>query len=75
MNSFYRISKNSIDERFGALIDLDDFEVLDISMSYQVTSEIEVFARIENVFDEKYQEVIGYLTPRRGSYLGFRISI
>ena len=75
LNSFYRISKNSIDERFGALIDLDDFEVLDISMSYQVTSEIEVFARIENVFDEKYQEVIGYLTPRRGSYLGFRISI
>ena len=75
LNSFYRVSKNSIDERFGALIDLDDFEVLDISMSYQVTSEIEVFARIENVFDEKYQEIIGYLTPRRGTYLGFRISI
>ena len=31
------------------------------------------FARIENVLDEKYQEISGYLTPRRGSYAGFRI--
>ena len=75
LNSFYRMSKNSIDERFGSLIGLDDFEVLDISISYKITPEIEIFARIENVLDEKYEEVIGYLTPRRGSYLGFRINI
>ena len=69
------MSKNSIDERFGSLIGLDDFEVLDISISYKITPEFEIFARIENVLDEKYEEVIGYLTPRRGSYLGFRINI
>ena len=74
VNTFYRISKNSVDERFGTLVDLEDFEVLDVSIAYAITPQIEVFARIENVLDEKYQEISGYLTPRRGSYAGFRIN-
>ena len=74
VNMFYRISNNSVDERFGSLIDLEDFEVLDVSIAYAITPQIEVFARVENVLDEKYQEISGYLTPRRGSYAGFRIN-
>ncbi|MDD9889571.1 MAG: TonB-dependent receptor [Gammaproteobacteria bacterium] len=74
INGFYRTSRDSIDEQFATPIDLDDFEVLDISASYRLSASIELFARVENVIDEKYQETLDYIAPERASYIGIRLN-
>jgi vitamin B12 transporter len=74
LNAFYRGSRDSVDEQFGSVVDLVNFEVLDITGRYQLSSNVEIFARIENVLNEKYQEVIGYISPERASYLGVRLN-
>jgi len=73
LNAFYRASRDSIDEQLGSTLALTDFGVLDFSASYQLSLNFEIFARIENALNEKYQEIIGYIAPKRSSYLGFRL--
>lgn len=43
-----------------------------ISGSYPLTDQVQLFGRVENLFDSDYQEVIGYNTPGRTAYLGLR---
>jgi vitamin B12 transporter len=40
--------------------------------SFSVGERLEVFARVENLLDAPYEEVIGYATPGRGVLAGFR---
>ncbi|NKB35141.1 MAG: TonB-dependent receptor [Pseudomonadales bacterium] len=74
ISTFYRISRDSIDEQFGTPVELDDFEVLDISASYRVSTNVELFARLENAFDEDYQEILDFIAPDRASYIGIRLN-
>ncbi|MGE4062545.1 MAG: TonB-dependent receptor plug domain-containing protein [Rhodospirillaceae bacterium] len=52
---------------------LDDFTLVTVSGSYEVTEKIEVFARIENALDQEYQEVYTYGTVGIGAYAGVRL--
>ena len=74
INAFYRTSEDAIDEQFGTVVNLDDFEVLDISASYRISDHFEVYGRIENVLNDRYQEVIDYVSPDRASYIGIRLN-
>lgn len=76
LNAFYRASRDSIDEAFGSPmpIQLDDFEVLDISASYTFSETFEIYARLENALDEEYKEVADYRAPEQASYIGLRLS-
>lgn len=53
---------------------LERFQVLDLSATYQLRENWEIFARVENALDEQYQEVLGYNTSRRAGYVGTRFS-
>jgi vitamin B12 transporter len=64
-----RIARDAID--VGS-VPLDDYEVVDVSMSYAFNNLLELYARIENATDEEYQEVIGYHTPGRAGHAGVR---
>jgi vitamin B12 transporter len=66
----YRISRDAIDVGGVAL---DDYGVLDVSGALSINRTLEVFARIENATDERYQEVSGYNTAGRGLYAGARL--
>lgn len=54
--------------------DIDDYEVLDLSVSYQVFDAMEIYGRIENLTDENYQEVPTYNTAGAAGYAGLRFS-
>lgn len=43
-----------------------------MAASYDLMKNIQVFARIENLFDKNYQEVYGYGTLGRSYYAGFK---
>ena len=74
LSAFYRVSRDSVDEQFGSRVDLDDFEVLDISASYRVSENILLYARLENALNETYQEVLDFISPDRASYIGIRLN-
>jgi vitamin B12 transporter len=50
----------------------DAYTTIRAGASYQIDDNIEVYGRIENLTDETYQEIIGYLGSPRAIYLGVR---
>lgn len=71
VNLNLRISGDKAAER-GA--EVDDYELLDISANYQVSDQLAIFGRIENVTDEDYAEIPTYNTSGAAAYAGVRYS-
>jgi len=55
-------------------VKLDDYFLVDLNSTFKLTKNLELFARIENLLDEKYQEAYGYSTPRFSIYGGVKLS-
>lgn len=53
---------------------MPSYTVARLAASYKFTPQFEVFGRVENLFDEEYEEVIGYQTPGRTAYIGVRFT-
>jgi vitamin B12 transporter len=51
-------------------ITLAAYSVLDLSVSYRVSPELDLKARLDNVSNEKYQTVYGYNQQPRSAYVG-----
>ena len=51
---------------------LDDYTLIDVRGSWQVTGRVEVYGRVENLFDEDYETAKGYGAPGRGAFVGLR---
>ena len=51
---------------------LSAYTKLDLALRWQVQKHLEIFARVENLTDEHYQEVFGYPALGRGFYGGLR---
>jgi vitamin B12 transporter len=47
---------------------------VDLSTSYELSDNFQVFGRIENFFDRRYEEVRGYATPGRSFYMGGKVT-
>jgi len=66
----YRVARDSIDSGGVAL---DDYEVYDLSVTFDATEAFQLFARVENATDEEYQEVMGYNAAEQSIYGGVRL--
>lgn len=51
---------------------LDSYTLVDFRASYAVSESLEVFGRIENAFDERYETIRRYGTPGRAFFGGVR---
>lgn len=47
---------------------------VDLSTSYCLTKNFQIFGRIENLWDRRYEEVRGYSTPGRSFYAGGKVT-
>jgi vitamin B12 transporter len=52
--------------------EMDDYERLDLSLSYRVRPWLEPYLLLENVLDTEYEEVNGYTAPGFLAFLGLR---
>lgn len=50
----------------------DDYQVVDITASFDIFDALEVFGRVENLFDADYEEVPTYNTSGTAAYAGIR---
>ena len=53
---------------------LDDYWLITAAASWKVKPGIEIFARVENLLDETYEEVYGFNTAGIAAYAGMRIT-
>ncbi len=51
---------------------IDGHELVDIRASVPLSGGLELFGRVENVFDADYQTAAGYGAPGRGAFIGVR---
>ena len=72
-----QIVANHVAERvegFFAPVDVENFTVVDMQVTYDITDRAEAYLRVENLFDEEYQRVPGFGTSDRAFYVGVRAS-
>lgn len=74
LNGYYRLSRNTKDALGGLPVALDDTASADLSASFALRPSIELYGRIENLFDADYEEVLGYYTAGRAAYVGVRVN-
>mgnify|MGYP005811842417 CR=1 FL=1 len=55
-------------------VNLDSYYLVSLAASYRLTPQARVYARVENLRDEEYEDVYGYNTPGIGAYFGIRLS-
>ncbi|MFK5926540.1 MAG: TonB-dependent receptor [Desulfuromusa sp.] len=53
---------------------LDDYILVNLTASHQITPSIKGFVRIDNLFDEDYEEVSGYGTAGLSGYAGIKLT-
>ncbi|MEM1411730.1 MAG: TonB-dependent receptor [Pseudomonadota bacterium] len=56
----------------GENVTLDSYTVVDLAGSWRLTDSLELVARVANLFDEDYEEVLGYSRPGVAYYGGLR---
>ena len=55
-------------------VSLKDFTLVTAAASYKLQPGVEVFGRVENLLNQKYQEVYGYATPGATAFAGLRFT-
>lgn len=53
---------------------VDAWTRVDLAGEFRLSPGIELYARIENLFDAQYQQVLGYGTPGLSGYVGARLA-
>lgn len=71
LSAAVRYVGDSFDNRPNS-VKLDDYVLVDLRASYPLVAGIDLFGRVENLFNEDYQTVAGYGTPGRSAYVGVR---
>ena len=52
---------------------VDSWTRIDVTGSYALKENVELFGRIENLLDEEYQQILGYGTPDLSGSIGIRL--
>lgn len=55
-------------------VSLKEYVLVNLNANYKLTGNVTVFARVENLIDEDYEEVFSYRTQGRAAYGGVRVA-
>lgn len=54
---------------------LDDYTLVNMSLSYQLNKNVEIYGRIDNLFNEFYEECWSYATAGVSGFAGVKVSL
>lgn len=65
-----------LDTDFGSFtrVTLEDFTLVNINVSAKLVEGVELFGRVENLFDERYEQVFSFVSPGLNATVGIRAS-
>ena len=61
------------DEDGNPVDTLDSYTLVNLAAYYDVNDRFQIYARIDNLFDEYYEEAWSYATPGLSAYTGLKI--
>lgn len=73
LSVLYVGERKDLDPNTFSTVTADDYVVVNVAASHKTNDNVEIFARIDNLFDEDYQEVLGFNTPGISAFGGVRI--
>lgn len=53
-------------------VTLDEYVLVNVGGSFKVNETVEFYGRIENLFDEDYEEIFGFNTQGRTAFAGIK---
>lgn len=53
-------------------VDIDAYTLVNLAGSWKLTKSLDLTARVTNLFDKEYEEVLGFVRPGRAVYAGLR---
>ncbi|KQS04997.1 TonB-dependent receptor [Sphingomonas sp. Leaf357] len=53
-------------------VSLQEYVLVNLNAEYKLSDRFSVFGRVENLFNERYEEVFSFATPGRGAYGGVK---
>ena len=56
-------------------VTLRDYWLVTAAASFKLQPNVEIFGRLENLLNQKYQEVYGYNTAPAAAYIGLKINL
>lgn len=59
----------------AASVRLGAYALASARIGYRLLPRLELYARVENAFDERYQDVVGFNTPGRTIHAGLRVAL
>ena len=68
-------SREDVDPVTFERAEADDYTTGNIALAYSLWNGVEITARVLNVADKQYQEVLGYPAPGRRWLLGLRLGV
>jgi vitamin B12 transporter len=75
----WRLYSSRFDSDFNAYppqrVALGGYGLVDIAASYKLNQTLELFSRIDNLFDQEYQEVLGYGAMGAAAYAGLKVDL
>jgi vitamin B12 transporter len=75
----WRVYSSRFDSDFNAYpperVTLGGYGLVDIALSYKLSDSLELFSRIDNLFDKEYQDVLGFGTMGAAAYAGLRVEL
>ncbi len=71
-----RYTSDTVDDDFSTfpatIVNLGSYAVVTLGGSYKVFDKTELYGRVENLFDRKYETDFGYGTQGRSVFVGVR---
>ncbi len=74
-NLVVRYNGEAVDNSFGpgfvpTPVTLDDYTLVNLNARLRLTRRIEVFGRVDNLLDERYEQVFSFVSPGRSAAVG-----
>lgn len=73
LSAVYVIDREDIHPTTYLQVDGEDYLTVRLAANWRVCPNLEIFARVENLFGEQYEEAAGFPALDTGAYAGFRL--
>jgi vitamin B12 transporter len=74
MTAIYVGSREDVTYSGAAAARAAPYYLINLDGSYQLTPSVVLFARVENLLNQHYQDVVGFLRPGIGAFAGLRVA-
>lgn len=74
LSILYIGEREDLDPVAFTTVTAEDYVLVNLAAQYKLTDQVELLGRVVNLFDEDYEDVLGFETPGTSAYAGVRVT-